>query len=187
MLVRSYRQRYSEDIGLLTSDNKIFFHENGWVKKSSCGSLHPILHVHVLWAKKDVRAKCYPADTPQKKREGLQGYNSLNENEGMYFPYINSDVTFHQGTVPFSLDILFLRNSEVIDMVENTVVGSTDKWSCAGCDGVLEFNAGFIEENKVETQDKLAFFSITKRDLLEFEKERSFLAMIAEEMAQDGL
>jgi len=72
-----------------------------------------------------------------------------------------------------------------MDVEERTRVGSSDRWSCSHCDGVLELNGGWCEENEVCLGDKIALFALTQRDLDEMEAERkadSFLSMIAEEM-----
>ena len=183
MLVKSHSLRFLEDYGIVRGKT-IHLYENGDVTVKQCSPVSPVLRVNALWLTKDLKVKCAVADTPAKKRLGLQGHSKLTDSQGMYFPYVKySNVTFHQGSVPFSLDLLFLRDNVVVEVEEFTKVGSSDRWSCSGCDGVLEVNGGWCADKRVCLGDEIALFALTQRDLDEMEAEKkadSFLSMIAD-------
>jgi len=176
MLFKSYSRKFEEDFGLDIGGGKIHLYENGVVKKESA-KLSPVNSVKVMWMDKDIRikcaVKCEVADTTVKKRIGLQEYSSLSEDAGMFFPFRPySDVRFHQGKVSFSLDILFLRDDEIIKIESGTKIGSKEIWSCGECTGVVEVGAGFCNKNKVAVGDCVLIYPVSKRDVREFEQEK---------------
>jgi len=160
MLYRSHSNtEYYEDFGLL-KNGEIHFYDNGVTKVSKNLKLSPVVRVDAYWVRKPIKSKCIVADTIDKKRMGLQNVPSLEQNQGMYFPYIRySNVTFHQGSVPYSLDIIFIADEEIVDIKKNTKIGSRDKWSCNYIDGVIELNAGFCDFNNVQIGDDIMFIA----------------------------
>lgn len=181
MLVKAHIREYHEDFGWLHEDvgilhnDRVAFLSRGSVPLSDNlqDSLSPVKHLHWLWLHRDAHIKCKTATTRSEQITGLQSYMGLRTNEGLYFPYPGgSDVCFHQGSVKFPLDIIFLRDDEIVHFVENTKVGSKDLWSCKDCDGVIEVNAGFIEKNGVDLGDELTFFANSERDLADFQQEQ---------------
>lgn len=182
MLVKAHIKDYQDDYGWLHEDigiqngNTLNFLVRGsmQVTKRMAKHLSKVSHVHWFWLDRDAHVKCNVAATREERVTGLQGYSKLGEYEGLYFPYPGgSDVSFHQGTVPFSLDIIFLKDGEVVNYVENTRVGSTDCWACKDCDGVIEVNAGFVEAHGIDRYDETAFIANSERDLNDFKHEAS--------------
>ena len=182
MLVKSHSLRYLEDFGLKRGD-KIYLYDqciygddfglNRGPVKAAAIPFSPVIRLNALWMNRDVKVKCRIADTEQKKAKGLQGFNSLPDYEGMYFPYLpyGEKVAFHQGTVPFGLDLLFLDGNTVTKIQENTKVGSKEHWECDLCTGVIEVRASFCKENKISVGDKVALFAVSERDAPTLEKE----------------
>ncbi len=180
MLVKSHSNSYLEEFGLLSPNGKEVYFIDGEVAKVSSLKLSSVVKIIATWMDKDIKVKCKIADTVSKKRIGLQGYSKLEENRGMYFPYSDyTDVTFHQGTVPFSLDILFLRDSEIINTVEKTKIGSCERWECYNCDGVIELNGGFCDRNGVSVDDQILISAVSNIDIneLNLEKRKYELSM----------
>jgi len=180
MLVKSHARDYHDDHGWLHEDAGVLLDEHiafitrGLVPLTQEieASLSPVNHIHWLWLERDARVKCKVATTHEEKIVGLQSYIRLGANEGLYFPYPGgADVSFHQGSVKFPLDIIFLRDDEIVHFVENTRVGSKDTWACRDCDGVIEVNAGFIDEHGVDTGDELTFFANSAQDLQDYQRE----------------
>jgi len=162
---------YLEDFGL-TDGHDVFLYENGTVEfEKICSS--PVVRVNALWVDKPVKIKCRLADTEVKKRRGLQNVKKLGKNEGMFFPYFpEGDVTFHQGSVEYPLDIIFLnKDSKIIKIKERTKVGSEDKFYCKKCACVIEVLGGFCWKNKIKKGDSVALGAISELDVEEFEKE----------------
>lgn len=174
MLVKSHCNEFLDEFGLVSQDRRyIHFMDGSVVNNSNKLKLSPVIRANARWMYKDIKVKCKIADTVSKKRIGLQGCCKLESNEGMYFPYLDyTDVTFHQGSVPFSLDIIFLRDFKIIGMKERTKVGSYDKWECFNCDGVIEVNGGFCKANSVCDDDQILVNTISERDVVELEQEQ---------------
>jgi uncharacterized membrane protein (UPF0127 family) len=119
---------------------------------------------------KDVKVSCDLADTDEKKRVGLQSYPTLPRSKGLYFPYPGcSDVTFHQGSVAYPLDLIFLRDSNIIQLELGTRVGGSDLWSCSDCDGVIEVNSGFCKKHNVQVGDQLILMAFSQADIDEYQ------------------
>jgi uncharacterized membrane protein (UPF0127 family) len=175
VLVKSHYNEYLDDVGLLSQDRQyVYFLDGTKIKASQRLKLSPVVRVNARWMDKDIRLQCRTADTVSKKRLGLQGSAQLGWREAMYFPYANyTDVTFHQGSVPYSLDLLFLRDARIVAIQKETEVGSSAKWCCQQCDGVLEVNGGFCDASAAAVGDKILINAVSEVDLVELEEERS--------------
>lgn len=115
---------------------------------------------------------CDVAATPKQQASGLQIYNSLPENRGLWFPFmVKRSATFHMGNVKFPIDILFLDNNKVIKIVSNIQPQQMGSWS-AICTDVVEVNAGWCEENKIVVGSHLLTpLTGKKRALSEIERD----------------
>lgn len=181
MLVKSHTRDYHVDHGWLHEDAGVLLNEHiAFVTRGLVPltqeleqSLSPVNHVHWLWLHRDARVKCKVAAAHEDKVVGLQSFTSLAADEGLYFPYPGgADVCFHQGSVSFPLDILFVRDDEVVHYVENTRVGGKAQWACKDVDGVIEVNAGFIDKHGVDTGDELTWFANSDRDIQDYKADR---------------
>jgi uncharacterized membrane protein (UPF0127 family) len=166
MLYKTHSEKYLEDFGLLVDRDHINLFENGLVMVSKKLLLSPVLRVVALWVNKDLRICCEIASTEEEKKVGLQKHSSLENDSGLFFPYAGyTDVTFHQGGVKFPLDIIFLRDDEIIGIEADTKVGSKDRWSCPACTAVIETNAGFCFDNGVNVGDRIALSAVSEYDV----------------------
>lgn len=175
MLVKLQSRTYTDDFGMLVDGERPYIHmfESGIVRLGERMRPRQVVKVKARWMDKDVKVECKVAATDQEKRQGLQGYSSLEENEGLYFPYPGyCDVVFHQGSVGFPLDVIFLRDGEVLALEESTRVGGVDRWSCEGCDGVVEVNAGFASDKGVDVGDRVLLLAYSQQDLDAYHKDR---------------
>ena len=176
MLVKIQSRNFVDDYGMLVDGPKPYVHmfENGIVPVTGKLKTEPVVQVRALWMDRDAKVTCDVADTDAKKRVGLQAYPSLEPEHGLYFPYPGcADVKFHQGTVPYSLDLIFLRDGRVAHTEVDTVVGSKDLWGCNECDGVIEVNAGYCEEHSVAEGDRLIIWAYSQADIDSYQKDRS--------------
>ena len=180
MLIKPHFADFLEDFGLLTKTGQVYLYENGLVGKKNKYNWSPVLRVHALWVDKDLRVKCEIADTPDKRKVGLANHDDLNEFDGMLFPLPGTQkASFHQGGVPFSLDIIFINDSKIQQIEQMTDPRKNAHWSCDACDMVLEVNGGFCAFNDVEVGDSIAFFAISEQDLKDFEEEQSTAHIIS--------
>jgi uncharacterized membrane protein (UPF0127 family) len=187
MLVKTSLKAYDDDLGWFHEDMGI---DRGthidfmlWGRKEKTAqlaqSLSPVMALHLLWIHRGANVRCNTAVTLQEKIAGLQSYDYLAEDEGLFFPYPGgAKVCFHQGSVSYPLDIIFIRKGEIVDCATNTRVGSRTRWSCDDCDAVLEVNGGWMERHEAAVGDKLAWFANSERDIAEYEQD---VRMIAEE------
>lgn len=174
MLYKSHSTDHLEDFGIKVG-NRVELFENGTVTFNYT-DFSPVTHVNAYWMERPIKIKLEPAVTDEEKRVGLQKHSKLEKNCGMYFPYPGgSDVSFHQGTVQFPLDLIFLREGNVIGLKEDTEVGSKERWACTGCDGVIEVVGGYCKKGKIKIGDRVVLWSISKRDAIEVKKEAALL------------
>lgn len=98
---------------------------------------------------------CEVVDNERAQTVGLQKYASLPDGYGMIFPYNEPrQVTFHMGTVPFPIDIMFVgSNGRISKIVEYAEPGTREKWSMSHVSAVIEANAGFCRSNKISVGD----------------------------------
>ena len=187
MLVKAHATDFVQEFGFLL-DGKVRFMDGTTIKASKQLCLSPVQRVIIRWMERDARVSCAIADTVAAKAQGLQDYRYLESDEGMYFPYPDyMDVTFHQGSVPFGLDLIFLRSSQpdpgsraesyVVQIEANTKVGSTDKWTCKACDGVIEVNANYCEAHGICAGDQILMSAVSDTDLQELAEQKRADAM----------
>lgn len=175
MLVKIQSRSYIDDYGMLVDGPRPYVHmfESGIVPITNRMKVDPVIQIRALWMDSNAKVTCDIADTDQKKRIGLQSYTHLEDDHGLYFPYPGcSDVKFHQGSVPFSLDLIFLRDGRVAKLEIGTKVGSTELWSCKDCDGVIEVNSGYCDTNKVSEGDRLIVWAYSSSDIESYRKDR---------------
>ncbi len=185
MLVKLNTRAYADDFGLLVDGPEPYIHmmEMGPVRVSSSMKPVPVIKIKARWVERDVKVSCEVADTDAKKIKGLQMHTALKHDHGLYFPYAGQhDVTFHQGTVPFPLDIMFLREGKILQIESNTKVGGSDRWSCNGCDGVIEVSGGFCAHENVDVGDQMILFGYSEQDIKAYQADR--VAIQAEAAAE---
>lgn len=178
--------------GLKLGVPTVYFYDNDMIEVPTLQTSQ-VVRVNALWFDKDLKLKCKVADTIKKKKRGLQG-TRLNDREGLFFPYPGpTDVVFHQGSVNYPLDIIFMRairgsdggyHNEIAQIEADTRVGSAERWGCKACDCVIETLGGFCFENDVNVGDRLAYFAVSEQDEIELQAEREmpmpFLSLAAE-------
>lgn len=173
MLVKAHATDFVQEFGFLLDGNRVRFMDGTVVRASRQLCLSPVRRVIARWMEREARVCCTVADTPSQRITGLQGHAGLAVDEGMYFPYQDyMNVTFHQGSVPFGLDIVFLRDSHVVRVQADTQVGSSDKWCCADCDGVIEVNARYCAQHGIQEDDRILLSAVSDTDLAEMEQQR---------------
>lgn len=100
------------------------------------------------------------AKTTEEQIRGLSGRKSLAKDSGMLFVFDRpSYYTFWMRDMEFPLDIIFIRNDEVVGVFENLPPASAKEdnppqyGSSIISDKVLEINAGLARENNIEIGD----------------------------------
>lgn len=105
------------------------------------------------------------ARTEQEQQIGLSSFASIDENHGMLFPIIPARrLVFWMKDMKFSIDIVWIKNGQVIDLSLNAVPepGKADdqlKLYMPGSDvdAVLELQAGWAEKHGIKIGDNITF------------------------------
>ncbi len=100
------------------------------------------------------------ADRPEERERGLSGRESLADNQGMLFVFGEpQEVRIWMKEMKFSIDILWMRDGEVVWIVENAPVSSGEEVASylppVGATHVLELPAGFVSEHEIFPGDVL--------------------------------
>ena len=102
------------------------------------------------------------ADTPQERTTGLSGRTELTDGTGMLFVFNKKDYySFWMKDMKFPIDIIFIDDSTVVDLFENTLPPqninselSVYKPKSPG-NYVLEVNGGTASKNNLKIGDKI--------------------------------
>lgn len=93
--------------------------------------------------------------------KGLSGREGLGEGCGMLFVYDTSEIrSFWMKDMNFALDIIFINDEVVVDVVENLPAPTEGEEPVSyepkkECDMVLEVRAGIIEERGIRVSDRI--------------------------------
>jgi hypothetical protein len=123
----------------------------------------------ITWSElqiEDKMLKVEVADTPEKKLQGLSGREKLESGFGMVFPYLPpQNVNFWMPEMKFSIDIIYVRENEVVQIFESVPFYEPDiprnelpvYRSNVPVDLVLEVPAGWSAQNGVKIDSKVSF------------------------------
>ena len=110
--------------------------------------------------KSDEFLRLFIADDLVEKEVGLMGVNRLHPNQGMLFVFDPQEkVNFWMKNTLIPLDILFIKNDRIIDILENVLPCKIDKCplysSKEKVDFVIELNSGRAKELGFEIGDNI--------------------------------
>lgn len=106
-------------------------------------------------------------DTPALRSKGLGGRDILPENKGMLFTFSEpKKYRFWMKSMKFPIDILFIKESKVVDLLQNVPVpkpGIQDSQlpiyeASEPIDKVLEVNALFVEGHGIKVGDSIEIY-----------------------------
>lgn len=104
------------------------------------------------------------ADTADKRKRGLSGRESLASNSGMLFIFENKGkYGFWMKGMKFSLDLIFLRDKKVVDIIKNATPPAPNQkdedlpiyMPREEIDMVLEVNSGFVDSHGIKVGDMM--------------------------------
>lgn len=81
------------------------------------------------------------AKSEEEKSKGLQGLESLPENEGMLFYFNNEDVSMTMKEVQFPIDIIFINDEQEVNHIHTGNPGDKDLITIPNTQFVLEVNS----------------------------------------------
>lgn len=104
------------------------------------------------------------ADSPDKRKKGLSGRETIATNSGMLFVFPKPDYyNFWMKDMRFALDLIWINNGSIVDITKNTSPPSPGQADSSLsiytpsqiADSVLEVNAGFVAANGIKIGDKI--------------------------------
>ena len=96
------------------------------------------------------------ADTIARRSQGLSGRGSMAEEEAMLFIFpIAMKYAFHTKDMKFSLDIVWIRSGQIMDISEDVPARYPKVKPKSAVNMVLEVNAGLIRRFGIKTGDKI--------------------------------
>lgn len=106
----------------------------------------------IVFGDKIATLTCEIADDPKSQTVGLQKYAGLPRGHGMIFPYDEPrTVSFHMGTVPFTIDIIFVGSDDRINkIVPDIEPGTQGRWGMGRVSYVIEASGGYCAANGIE-------------------------------------
>ena len=112
----------------------------------------------------EVKFKVELADTPDKRRRGLGGRESLATDSGMLFVFERMDkYHFWMKGLKFPLDFIWIKGDKILDILSNVLPPSGEQTddslpiysSKMEIDKVLEVNGGVVERLKIKVGDTI--------------------------------
>ncbi|PIR25571.1 MAG: hypothetical protein COV43_04285 [Deltaproteobacteria bacterium CG11_big_fil_rev_8_21_14_0_20_42_23] len=100
------------------------------------------------------------AKTPEQRAQGLMNREALPQQNGMWFVFDQEvEDSFWMKDTFIPLDIIFVgKDLKVVSIIENTVPESTELLhSAKPYKYVLEVNAGFVKQHKIEVGDEMEY------------------------------
>ncbi len=106
-----------------------------------------------VWIENNI-VSCDVAVTPRQQASGLQTYDKLAENRGLWFPFNNRrKASFHMGDVKFPIDIIFIDYDKISRIASNVQPRQMGAWA-AVCTDVIEVNGGFCKKHNINAGDR---------------------------------
>ena len=98
------------------------------------------------------------SNTGEKRAKGLSNIELMSTSGGMIFIFDKLDFYyFWMKDMKFPLDFIFIKNNEIVDLLENIAVETYPKsfTSKTKANKVIELNAGEIKKSGIKIGDKL--------------------------------
>jgi len=99
------------------------------------------------------------AKTPEKRARGLMFIKNMPVDTGMLFIWPNDyrEKTMWMKNTFISLDMVFVKDLEIVGIIENTVPQSLDILTIGKpSDKVLELNAGEVKDKKIKVGNRIS-------------------------------
>lgn len=112
----------------------------------------------------DITINIEIADTKEKRNKGLGYRESLASDSGMLFLFQDTGKhTFWMKGMKFPIDIIWIKGTEVVDIIKNAAVPPVDQKDETlpiyapqiEIDKVLEVNAGFVDSHGIKVGNNL--------------------------------
>jgi len=101
----------------------------------------------------EVVVNCEVPSTDEEKMTGLMYRDSLCDNCGMFYDYV--DGGFWMKNVNFPIEMIFIDDNQIVDIKKANAQDETTIYPSVESNGNLEVNDGFCESNNISIGDKV--------------------------------
>jgi len=101
----------------------------------------------------EVVVNCEVPSTDEEKMTGLMYRDSLCDNCGMFYDYV--DGGFWMKNVNFPIEMIFIDDNQIVDIKKADAQDETTIYPSVKSNGNLEVNDGFCESNNISIGDKV--------------------------------
>lgn len=101
----------------------------------------------------EVVINCEVPSTDEEKMTGLMYRDSLCDNCGMFYDYV--DGGFWMKNVNFPIEMIFINDDQIVDIKKANAQDETTIYPSVESNGNLEVNDGFCESNNISIGDKV--------------------------------
>ena len=101
----------------------------------------------------EVVVNCEVPSTDEEKMTGLMYRDSLCDNCGMFYDYV--DGGFWMKNVNFPIEMIFISDNQIVDIKKANAQDETTIYPSVKSNGNLEVNDGFCESNNISIGDKV--------------------------------
>lgn len=101
----------------------------------------------------EVVVNCEVPSTDEEKMTGLMYRDSLCDNCGMFYDYV--DGGFWMKNVNFPIEMIFINDDQIVDIKKANAQDETIIYPSVESNGNLEVNDGFCESNNISIGDKV--------------------------------
>jgi len=101
----------------------------------------------------EVIVNCEVPSTDEEKMTGLMYRDSLCDNCGMFYDYV--DGGFWMKNVNFPIEMIFINDDQIVDIKKANAQDETTIYPSVESNGNLEVNDGFCESNNISIGDKV--------------------------------
>lgn len=96
---------------------------------------------------------CEVPSTDEEKMTGLMYRDSLCDNCGMFYDYV--DGGFWMKNVNFPIEMIFINDNQIVDIKKANAQDETTIYPSVESNGNLEVNDGFCESNNISIGNKV--------------------------------
>ena len=101
----------------------------------------------------EVVVNCEVPSTDEEKMTGLMYRDSLCDNCGMFYDYV--DGGFWMKNVNFPIEMIFINDDQIVDIKKANAQDETIIYPSVESNGNLEVNDGFCESNNISIGNKV--------------------------------
>ena len=101
----------------------------------------------------EVVVNCEVPSTDEEKMTGLMYRDSLCDNCGMFYDYV--DGGFWMKNVNFPIEMIFIDDDQIVDIKKANAQDETTIYPSVESNGNLEVNDGFCESNNISIGNKV--------------------------------